>query len=421
MEKFTFNVSEGKMTVNNDTGDSKSAASVAENRDEGRVHYEGIVERQRKASFRKKLIGGLALIAVLLLGFFLLIMLRHYDNYEVLGTTKIKDASASKYEMFNGSLLKYGNDGAILTDATGKVSWNVGYEMTAPEIDMCDGYLIVYDRGGSRIYLLDGVGEVSEISTTQPISKAEVSGAGTIAVIMKGELKSRIELYNKKGETLASGELHINNSGYPTDIALSSGGQLLMVSSIGYEKGEVVSKISFYNFGNAGRNRIDNIVSSYKYKGTVIPEVDITDKGRPVAIGTDKIICYSTGNKPAEKSVIEPGEQMKSVIHNDKYIGFVVAEEGKDGVLQNTLKLYTYHGMKRYSKKLDFEYRDIKLMDDNEVMLTDGHKVNFISVLGMNRFFINDDEEIYDVVNKKAGREFYFVRSDSVQHVKLCN
>jgi hypothetical protein len=60
-------------------------------------------------------------------------------------------------------------------------------------------------------------------------------------------------------------------------------------------------------------------------------------------------------------------------------------------------------------------------MKDNEVMISDGHKLEFISLFGMNRFYINDDDEIYDVINKRAGREFYFVRSDSVQHVKLSN
>jgi hypothetical protein len=215
--------------------------------------------------------------------------------------------------------------------------------------------------------------------------------------------------------------MHIDKSGYPTDIAINSSGEILMVSSLGYKDGAVVSRVNFYNFGKAGRNSIDNIVSSYKYTGTVIPEVDITDSGKPVAFGSNKIICYSNSSKPAEKKVIEPGAQMKSVIHNDKFFGYVVPEEDENGTVNNVLKVYTYRGFKRYSKKIDFEYRDIELMKDNEVMISDGHKLEFISLFGMNRFYINDDDEIYDVINKRAGREFYFVRSDSVQHVKLSN
>jgi hypothetical protein len=348
-------------------------------------------------------------------------MLRHYNNYEVVSSIKVKDASAHKFEEFNGGLLKYGNDGAILRNVSGKVVWNVGFEMSDPRIDICGKYVIIYDREGSKIFLLDDTDKVSEISTNQPIYKAEVSGSGTIAVIMKGDLKSRIELYNQKGETLASGEMHIDKSGYPTDIAINSSGEILMVSSLGYKDGAVVSRVNFYNFGKAGRNSIDNIVSSYKYTGTVIPEVDITASGKPVAFGSNKIICYSNSSKPAEKKVIEPGAQMKSVIHNDKFFGYVVPEEDENGTVNNVLKVYTYRGFKRYSKKIDFEYRDIELMKDNEVMISDGHKLEFISLFGMNRFYINDDDEIYDVINKRAGREFYFVRSDSVQHVKLSN
>ena len=421
MEKFTFTVSDGGIKKGVNASPSEVTTDDKYTNDEREEGGLGIVTRQKRDSKRRKAIGFLCVLGIIILGFFLIVMLRHYNNYEVVSSIKVKDASAHKFEEFNGGLLKYGNDGAILRNVSGKVVWNVGFEMSDPRIDICGKYVIIYDREGSKIFLLDDTDKVSEISTNQPIYKAEVSGSGTIAVIMKGDLKSRIELYNQKGETLASGEMHIDKSGYPTDIAINSSGEILMVSSLGYKDGAVVSRVNFYNFGKAGRNSIDNIVSSYKYTGTVIPEVDITASGKPVAFGSNKIICYSNSSKPAEKKVIEPGAQMKSVIHNDKFFGYVVPEEDENGTVNNVLKVYTYRGFKRYSKKIDFEYRDIELMKDNEVMISDGHKLEFVSLFGMNRFYINDDDEIYDVINKRAGREFYFVRSDSVQHVKLSN
>jgi len=421
LEKFTFTVSDGGIKKAGKPSPSE-VSSIEENEDGlDRESGLGIVSRQRRDSKRRKAIGFLCVLAIILVGFFLLAMLRHYNSYEVVSTIKVKDASAHKFKTFEGGLLKYGNDGAILRDVSGKVVWNVGYEMSDPRIDVCRNYVIIYDREGSKLYLLDDTDKVSEISTNQPIYKAEVSGNGTIAVVMKGDLKSRIELYNQKGETLASGELHIDKAGYPTDIAINTTGDVLMVSSLGYKDGAVVSRVNFYNFGKAGRNSIDNIVSSYEYTGTVIPEVDITDSGKPVAFGSNKIICYSNSSKPAEKKVIEPGAQMKSVIHNDKFFGFVVPEEDSDGTVNNVLKLYSYRGFKRYSKKIEFEYRDIELMSDNEVMITDGHKMELVGIFGMNRFYINDDSEFYGVINKKAGREFYFIRSDSIQQVRLSN
>ena len=420
MEKFTFNISGGNLEKKN----VRESVLIEDNTnawDEDEDRAPGIVERQRRSRRRNTILGTVALVLVLILGFFLVVMMRHYNSYDVVSTEKVKGASAYKYVTFDGCLLKYGNDGAILTDPTGKVVWNEGFEMTAPRIDICKDYLILYDRNGSKIFLMDTRGEVAEISTRLPISKAEVSESGTMAVVMKKDMKARIEMYNKKGEVLASGELHIDNSGYPADIALSSNGKLLMVSSVGYEKGDVVSRITFYNFGKAGRNSIDNKVASFDYKGTIVPEVDITEAGKPLAIGSDKIIIYSGKATPEEKTIIKPEGEMKSVFHNDKYIGYVVGEADEKGTLSDTVKLYSYRGFKRYSKKLDFEYRDIKLLDDNEVYVTDGHKIMFISLFGMNRFYMNDEDEIFDVINKKSGREFYFIKSDSVNHVKLTN
>jgi hypothetical protein len=102
-------------------------------------------------------------------------------------------------------------------------------------------------------------------------------------------------------------------------------------------------------------------------------------------------------------------------------VGYVVGEADDKGELKDTVKLYSYRGFKRYSKKLDFDYRDIKVLDDNEVYVTDGHKMMLINLFGINRFYINNDEEIFDVVNKKAGREFYLVKSDAIEQVKLSN
>jgi hypothetical protein len=42
----------------------------------------------------------------------------------------------------------------ILNDERGNVLWNEGYEMSRPKIDINGEYLIIYDKGGTGIYIM---------------------------------------------------------------------------------------------------------------------------------------------------------------------------------------------------------------------------------------------------------------------------
>jgi len=370
----------------------------------------------------KAVIGIFIFTGVVIFGFFLVVMLKKYTAYSVTETWNIKNAAGSFYADFAGCVLKYNNDGAILNDERGDVLWNEGYEMSSPKIDINGGYLIIYDKGGTNIYIMTRSGEESVIKTVEPVNAAEVSGVGTVAVVSVTEDKttSLIQMYGKKGETIASGEMHLENGGYPTDIALSSDGELLMVSTVGFEKRTLRSSVYFYNFGKAGKDAIDNIVATYNYPGILIPEIDITDNGGMMAIGTDRIILYDGHNTPKERKIIKPGSEMKSVIHNNKYLGYVISKTDKDGKVSDVLEVYNMHGFKRFSRKIDMDYRNIEFLNDNEVALNNGTEIKIINLFGMEKLHIVDDgEEIYDILSKKAGREYYFVRAEKIEQVKL--
>ena len=66
------------------------------------------------------------------------------------------------------------------------------------------------------------------------------------------------------------------------------------------------------------------------------------------------------------------------------------------------------------------DYRNIEFLNDNEVALNNGTEVKIINLFGMEKMHIVDDgEEIYDIISKKAGREYYFVRAEKIEKVKL--
>lgn len=379
--------------------------------------YHGIVKNQRKSRIRHRVVTVILLLIMAAAGILMLLLLRHYNGYEEVKNYKSKGASSYKYMVFRDALLKYGNDGAILTDYNQNVIWNQGYEMTSPQASVNGSYLIIYDKKNSRIYLFDRQGEISEIQTNLPVNIAAVSSKGTICTVMQDELKFRLEVYSKKGETLASGELHMEKSGYPSDIAISADGKTMMVSTIGYSDGQVLSRVFFYNFGSRGKNSIDNIVAKYEYKDEVIPDVFINSSGRAAAIMNDRIVIYDNAR---ERTVLKPESSMKSVFYNDSYIGFTDISK-KSVKASKVVKLYSYLGFKRYEKDISMDYRTIKLLPDNDLVITDGHEIEMLNIIGIKKLKYTDSSEIFDFIAVKDGKDYLVVRSDSVEEVKLTN
>lgn len=65
------------------------------------------------------------------------------------------------------------------------------------------------------------------------------------------------------------------------------------------------------------------------------------DEKISVAVGDNRLTIYRGGNVPEETENIEIKKQIKSVFHNEKYIGMVLKNEGKEGY---ELRLYNTRG-----------------------------------------------------------------------------
>lgn len=152
---------------------------------------------------------------------------------------------------------------------------------------------------------MNTVGKQGMIQTTMPVQRISIARQGTIAVLMEDSQTSYIHLYDKDGKQLAGGGLHIENSGYPLDLALSRDAQKLAVSMLDIHDAEVKSTVVFYNYGTVGQNEIDNIVGSYSYKDMIIPSIHFVTNDQLVAFGDTKTILYEGTQKPKVKKEIK--------------------------------------------------------------------------------------------------------------------
>lgn len=339
-----------------------------------------------------------------------------YNSYDVMSSVERSDTNASDFTEFQGNLLKCTNDGAVYTDLAGNLIWNQTYEMDHPTVETCGKYIAIYEPNGTQLYILDTVNLQGSIHTTMPIQKVSIAAQGTTAILMENEGTSYLQIYAKTGEQLASGELHVQNSGYPLDLALSENGEKLAVSMLDINDGSVKTVIAFYNFGAVGQNSIDKIVGSYSYADLVIPKIQYLSEDTMVAFGDERVILFTGAQKPAEEASIELKEEVKSVFYDETHFGLIYdAAGGKN----HRLVYYDISGKQIMDITFDTDYTDVDILANGELCILGENSCEIFNSRGIRKFQYDFQEHIYQILSGGMQTGYTFILEGETQKVKL--
>ena len=339
-----------------------------------------------------------------------------YNSYDVISSVERSDTNASDFTEFQGNLLKCTNDGAVYTDLAGNLIWNQTYEMDHPTVETCGKYIAIYEPNGTQLYILDTVNLQGSIHTTMPIQKVSIAAQGTTAILMENEGTSYLQIYAKTGEQLASGELHVQNSGYPLDLALSENGEKLAVSMLDINDGSVKTVIAFYNFGAVGQNSIDKIVGSYSYADLVIPKIQYLSEDTMVAFGDERVILFTGAQKPAEEASIELKEEVKSVFYDETHFGLIYdAAGGKN----HRLVYYDLSGKQIMDITFDTDYTDVDILANGELCILGENSCEIFNSRGIRKFQYDFQEHIYQILSGRMQTDYTFILEGETQKVKL--
>ena len=140
----------------------------------------GMNEKIRK--HRRKILSWAAFAAIASLltiaGIYIYLQTRTYSDYDIIKSVKREDSPGTQFDVFHGNILKYSSDGASLVDADNKTIWNQTYEMQSPMTDSCENYVVIADRKGDTIYIMDISGPCGEIKSGMPIQGIQVAYLG---------------------------------------------------------------------------------------------------------------------------------------------------------------------------------------------------------------------------------------------------
>lgn len=342
---------------------------------------------------------------------------KEYREYEVRSEIERNDSEATRYESFSGNILRYNNDGAFYSDLSDSLIWNQAFEMQNPAVDICGNYAVIADMQGTQVYIMDITGMQGQVTTQKPIEAVCVAAQGTIAVLTQEDGAGYLELYDKSGDSLASGEIHVSNSGYPLAIALSDDANKLAVSILDISKGISQTTVAFYNFGLAGQNEIDNMVGTYTYTDTVIPEIDFVSGNRMIAFGDTQVILFEGVQKPEEILVQKLEHEVKSIFFNTEYYGLVYG--GGDAEESRTMEVYDMRGNLCLEQKLNGSWQSIELLENHEICIRDTHECTIYTLWGVEKFTYKFDDELYRIFSGSTGTSYTFILEGRIEKVRL--
>ena len=373
--------------------------------------------KEHRAAKRTRIIT-LALIVILTLVLIVLWnALRSYTSYEVLDELELEGNSINSYASFGSSILEYSNDGIVCLDASGQPVWNRSYEMSAPQVDICQECMAVYDRDGTEIYIMSSDAIIGMVETSLPITDVSVSSQGLVAVLMRQNNNFLLKLYDTDGEEIAGGEIYGREGSIPTCIALSDAGTKLAVNMVDITEGSVDARIVFYNFNRTGQKADNNIVGEFTREDMLVADIDFLSDTTMLAFADSGVLTFEGKESPSlsrEKSFENTPE---SVFHNTRYYGAVYSNNDEENTYH--IEVYDLNNNKVMEHDTAVAYEEVSLLENNEICVRGSHDVELYTIRSIRKFTCSFEEQVYEFLYGGISGEYLLVRDSGVDEIRL--
>ncbi len=377
------------------------------------VMEEKIAQRRRQT--RRRIALAVVIVVVVVAAALLFINLQTYTTARVSETYPISSAADSRYQAFQDGVLKYSSDGISYLNQRGEEQWNQSCQIKTPILDVGEKSAVMADKGGNGILVFTKDGLKGEFETTMPIEKVTVSEQGIVGAILKNGNSPTVICYDAAGNILVEHKTSTSGMGYPLDVALSSDGEVMEVTYLYVQEGEMLSRVAYYNFGEAGEEVTDHQVTYKEYNGSIMTSAFFLDDSVSAAVGDNCLTIFKGKDIPKEVVSIDLVEEVQSVFHSDKYIGLILKNEENGG---NELRLYNSSGNVVLSKEFTGEYKNVKLAGD-QVILYDGRDCSIFMRDGIQRFEGAMDNNILEIFPIFGVNRYIVVNANGMEIVRL--
>lgn len=390
---------------------------LAELREEDGIQEE-IDEQVRKNKRRRQIRAIVVSVSavVIVVASFLVIHLQTYTSARVTATYECGSSGSVSYLQFSNGVLKYSKDGIALVNRKGEEEWNQPYQIKNPVVSTYnDEAIVVADKGGNTIVVLGKDGLKGEMQTTLPVEKAVVSAQGIVCAILKNDSTPRIICYDAAGNILVELTTSLTGTGYPMDVSLSEDGKVLLVSYLCVQDAKVATEVMYYNFDGEKDSSEEYEVTSDEYAEMAAASVFFMNAKTSVVVGDDRLLFYSGDSEPKLAETVVLNKKIKSVFHNDRYVGLVLRNEGRTGY---ELCLFNRSGKKVLSEEFAGDYTNVKI-SGSQVLMYDGKKCCVFTRTGINKFDGELENNIMEIFPALGVNKYIVMNANGMEIVRF--
>ena len=372
------------------------------------------VRHFRFAKIRRMLVP-LVLIFLAVCGTWLMLDNQTYTRARTASEYPGDRTDSSSYAQFADGIVRYNRDGVVFLNRKNEEQWIQSAQIQNPIISVRDEAFVVADNGGNTILVFAEEGLKGEIETTLPIEKIAVSDQGIVTAILRNESFPMIVSYDAVGNILVEQQVTMSTTGYPVAIEMSDDGNMLAAGYLYMDGAAVKSKVIYYNFGETGQQKRDNIVASDDYDNTVMADIFFMGDDRSVVVGDDRFVIYRGKDVPEKEKEIELDQEIQSVFHSDRYIGFILLNREKSGY---ELRLYNRLGDQVISRDISGAYSHVKINGD-EVIMYEGSRCCIITAAGVKKFEGDLNVDALEIFKAPGINRYYVMNVDELRVIYL--
>ena len=357
----------------------------------------------------------LVLLFLAVCGTFLLLDNQTYTRVGTASAYPGDRTDSSGYAQFADGIVRYNRDGVAFLNRKNEEQWIQSAQIQNPIISVREKAFAIADNGGNTILVFTEQDLKGEIETTLPIEKITVSDQGIVTAILRNESSPEIMSYDAVGNILVEQQVIMGTTGYPVAIEMSDDGNILAAGYLYVDSAVLKSRVIFYNFGETGQEKQDKIVTSDDYNNTVMTELFFMGDDRLVAVGDDRFAIYRGKDEPEKEKEIELDQEIQSVFHSDRYIGFILLNEEKSGY---ELRLYNRLGEQVIRRDISGTYNHVKIAGD-EVIMYDGSRCCIITAAGIKKFEGNINADALEIFKAPGLNRYYVMSVDELRVIYL--
>ena len=156
-------------------------------------------------------------------------------------------------------------------------------------------------------------------------------------------------------------------------------------------------------------------MTSDDYDNTVMTEIFFMGNDRSVVVGDDRFVIYRGRDIPEKEKEIELDQEIQSVFHSDRYIGFILLNQEKSGY---ELRLYNKLGEQVISRDISGTYSNVKI-DGDEVIMYDGSRCCIITAAGVKKFEGDLNVDALEIFKAPGINRYYVMNVDELRVIYL--